>query len=336
MKKKHPKKHNSPNFSTSEFIKDASSINKLGFFVLFFCFVVLVFAPFVPWGGAVKQKPSDSLDLFPTPEVSVTTALYPKKKADASTIPLLSAKSAIVIDVDSQVVVYSQNEEEFYKPASTTKMMTALVGIETYNPQQILTVKTYPVEGSDMGLVKGEQITFENLLYGMLLNSGNDAAVAIADNYPGGYAAFINRMNEKAKELHLNHTHFQNPDGLEDPNHYSSAIDLARLASIALKNKLFAKVVSTEYKTATDITGTYVHPLHNLNKLLGEFQGTIGVKTGFTEEAGQVLVAAATRQGHTLVSVVMKSDDRFADSEALLNWAFASFSYVQVNPTIMY
>ena len=254
-------------------------------------------------------------------------ALYPKKDSDVPT-PFITAQSAIVIDVASQVVLYTKSQDAQFPPASTTKIMTALVALEQFALDDVLTVPALSIEGAKMKLVPGEQITFENLLYGLLLASGNDAAETIAYNFPGGKDASILTMNKTAKELNLVNTHFQNTTGLESENHYTTALDLARLASFALKNETFARIVSSRYKTVSDITGAHVHSLENLNKLLGSVEGVTGIKTGFTEEAGQVLVAAAARDGHTIVTVVLKSNDRFLDSKNLLEWAFANHVFI--------
>ena len=270
----------------------------------------------------VFEKPS----ILSSPIEIPKPAFYPKKTTSVEP-PYTSAVSAIVIDVTSQVVLYEKNEHMSLLPASTTKIMTALVAMDYFAPDDIVQVPQLTEGGSKMNLVPGEQITFENLLYGLLLNSGNDAAETLAKQSVLGYEGFIAAMNDKAKALHLFDSHFQNVSGLESANHYTSAIDLARLASFAMQNPLFAKIVATRAKTVSDVSGTYVHTLENINKLLGVVDGADGVKTGYTEEAGQVLVAAATREGHTILTVVLKSDDRFADSKNLLEWAFANHTF---------
>ncbi len=235
----------------------------------------------------------------------------------AAYLPDISAESAVIIDDTSKVVVYQKNPRLRFSMASTTKIMTALVGLEHYKLDDTLTTKTATVEGSAVGFRFGEQITFENALYGMLLPSGNDAALMIAENYPGGFAAFIQAMNNKAMQLGLKYTHYVDPAGLDDDGNYTTVTDLARLASYALKNKQFALVVSTKKIVLTDISGNRVYPVENLNKLLGE-KGVTGIKTGFTEGAGEVLVTSKVEKGHIFLIVVMKSTDRFADTQKLL------------------
>lgn len=257
-------------------------------------------------------------------------ALYPKKINDI-VAPKVSAESAIVIDASSQVVLYQKNQDVRFPPASTTKIMTALVGMEYFKPDDVLIASdSTKIEGSKMGLEDGEKITFGNLLFGLLLNSGNDAAETIARSSPQGRVGFITSMNAKAKELHLDNTNFEDVEGLVSENHYTTALDLARLAAFALKKDEFAKIVATKTKTVSDTSGKNTHKLENINKLLGVVEGVDGVKTGYTEEAGQVLVAAATRNNHTIITVVLRSDDRFLDSKNLLEWAFANYSFTEV------
>lgn len=263
-----------------------------------------------------------------SPVTPLKPANYPKKITNIDA-PEISAKSAIVMDVASQVVLYGKEPDTRLLPASTTKIMTAILAMDYFQPDDVLIVPKFTIEGAKMGLIAGEEISFESLLYGLLLNSGNDAAETIAANSPLGKAAFITAMNKKANELSLFHTHFNNVTGLEGVDHYTTALDLARLASFARKNSEFAKIVATKKFVVTDVSGRLVHPLENVNKLLDVVAGADGVKTGFTEEAGQVLVAAATRNSHTILTVVLKSDDRFLDSKNLLEWAFANHEFVQ-------
>ncbi len=274
----------------------------------------------------IKTKALEEPVINSSPISLPDPSFYPKKITDAPA-PYVSAASAIVIDADSQVILYQKNQDVRFPPASTTKIMTALVGMDYFKLDDILQVPQITTEGVKIGLVSKEQISFESLLYGLLLNSGNDAAETIAKNVPGGLDAFVLNMNIKAKELNLINTHFVDTTGMAFENHYTTAIDLARLASVALKNQELVKVVATKRMTVSDVTGAHVYNLENLNKLLSEVAGADGIKTGYTEEAGQVLVAAATRDKHTIVTVVLKSEDRFLDSKNLLEWAFANYTF---------
>jgi len=256
----------------------------------------------------------------------LTTVLGTNSTQDLENTLQLTAGSAIVLDKDSQTVLYSKNANLRFSTASTAKIMTALTSLSAFKLDDIITVKSL-TEGSLVGFKVGEQVRFEDMLYGMLLPSGNDAALAIAENYPGGEKAFVAKMNENAQAFHLVNTHFADPAGLDDDGDYTTALDLARLASIASQNEEFAKIVSTKLNVITDITGKNSYLLHNLNVLLG-IDGVNGIKTGFTDEAGGVLVTSKVEKGHTLIIVVMKSDDRFADTEALLSLVSGNVQFI--------
>lgn len=243
---------------------------------------------------------------------------------------VLSAQGAIILDNASQVVLFSKNPTNRFSLASTTKIMTALVGLEYYKPEDMITIQSRN-QGAVVGFQVGERFRFVDVLYGMLLPSGNDAALSIAQNYPGGESAFVQKMNEKAKDFHLQNTHFSDSSGLDDVGDYTTVIDLVRLASLALKNPTFARIVATKQKTITNITHTKSYTLTNLNQLLGLY-GVNGVKTGFTPEAGGILVTASLDNGHTLLYVVMKSVDRFSDTQKLLMGTYGYVAYVPISP----
>lgn len=259
----------------------------------------------------------------------ITQAQYPVFKIPIN--PDISAKAVVVMDKDSKVVLFSKNPNLLFSMASTTKIMTALVALDYFKMKDILTVKTENVEGVNVGFEAGEQFFFEDILYAMLLPSGNDAALILAQNYPDGENAFIQKMNEKAKLLHLTHTNFADSIGLEDSRDYTTPLDLARLTSIALENKEFAKIVSTKLWEITNVTGKNKYLLRNLNKLLG-IQGVNGVKTGYTTEAGQVLVTSKKEGDHTLIIVVMDSTDRFFDTSKLLYEMSENINYLSIHP----
>lgn len=263
---------------------------------------------------SLKVK-TNSFSLNQTPPI----ILHPYPLVSSLSQPQLSAKAAIILDSDSQVAFYKKNPQFHFSMASTTKIMTALVGTEYYKPNDILEVKTATVEGSILGINLGEKFTFESLLYAMFLPSANDAAYTIADNYPGGRTAFVADMNEKAASLHLTDTHYTDPAGLDDDGDYTTVSDLARLASIVNKQPLLSEIAATKQRVITDITGTQIYPLFNLNKLLGE-NGVTGLKTGTTQGAGQVLITSADVKGHTYIIVVMQSEDRYADTQLLLTY----------------
>lgn len=247
---------------------------------------------------------------------------------DGKAAPAISARAAIIQDVNSKVIIFSQNPNERLMAASTTKIMTALVALDYYNLSDIITIRVEDrAIGSTMNLVRGEQISVENLLYGLLVHSGNDAALALAENYPGGYDGFVRAMNKKATELNLDHTTYQNPSGIDSYGHVTTARDLAVLAAIAVKNPVISKIMQTKQITITDATGTIPHMLENTNKLLGILNGVKGLKTGWTELAGECLVTYVERDNHPIISVVLGSSDRFGDTTRLIDWVYAHHSW---------
>ena len=251
---------------------------------------------------------------YESSSLSQTFTFLPKEVSGQINI---SSRAYIIYDVGTRTVLSGKNESLRFAPASTVKVITALIALEHYNLDTVLTVTGIDaVEGSKMDLVEGEQITVRNLLYGMMLPSGNDAAYILAKNYPDGVEAFVHKMNEKVKELNLANTKIFDPAGFDDRN-YSTAFDLARLASYAIENNDFAKIVSTSYITVSDITGQIIHELYNLNELLG-VRGVNGVKTGFTDEAQGVLITSILQDDRTYIVVVLNSQDRFFDTRNVI------------------
>lgn len=255
-------------------------------------------------------------------------ALFPVIKLNF--VPRISAKGAIIMDAQSKVVLYEKNPTLRFSTASTAKIMTALTASDYFKQNDILTVIDATAEGSVLGLRKGQQFTFESLMFAMLLPSANDAALTISQNYPGGESAFINKMNEKASNLKLDNTHYSDSAGLEDSGDFTTPFDLARLAAFAVSNPEIKKVVGTKKTTIYDLSGNS-YALANLNKLLG-VNGVNGVKTGFTEEAGQVLVTSKLEKGRTIIIVVMGSEDRFDDTSKLVELVANNLIYLSIHP----
>ncbi len=291
--------------------------------IIFTIFIILAYLNF----QIKKQIPQFNIFLNP---ISFSLQDYPRLENKLE--PYISAQGAIVIDRDSQVPLVQKNPKLRFSPASTTKIMTALVALEYFRPNDILTVHSGKVEGSVLGLEAGEKLTFENLLYAMMLPSANDATLAIAQNYPGGEATFVSKMNQKAIDLGLINTHFADPVGLQDDQDYTTPLDLARLTTIALKNPEFTRVVSTKKKVITNMVGKD-YKIENLNILL-DIPGVNGVKTGFTEGAGQVLVTSKNNplNNKDLIIVVMQSQDRFGDTQNLLNYLENNVIYQSTHP----
>ncbi len=258
----------------------------------------------------------------PPPYPVNITQIYPGEE--------ISALAVVVQDLTSGVYIYRKNSTIKLPPASTTKILTALVVLDSMNLNDVVTVSDTKNGGQVMGLVHGERITVENLLYGLLIQSGNDAGYALAAQYPGGVDAFVASMNAKAQELHLSSSHFTNPVGYDDPEHYMSAEDLTKLAAVALENSVIAKMVSIPQITVSDVTHTYFHKLSNVNQLLGKIPGIAGIKTGWTEEAGENLVTLMERNGRRVIIVVLHSGDRFMDTIRLIDWTFANIQWQEM------
>lgn len=274
--------------------------------------------------GDIVEKKKDQEDVS-----AYTTLLpiqpYPSLKNLYE--PQISAESAIIIENNSKGILYEKNPTLRFSMASTTKIMTALVALEEFHPDDILTIQRSNVEGTALGLTIGEQMTLRSLLYALLLPSANDAAYAIADNYPGGVKAFVAKMNQKAKDFHLQNTGYGDPAGLNDDEDFTTVTDLARLTSHALQQPLLAKMVSTKEIIITNTEGK-VYEVENLNELLG-VDGVTGFKTGQTMGAGGVLVTTVLKDNRTYILVVMKSVDRFADTRMLLTLIDNNISYFQ-------
>lgn len=250
---------------------------------------------------------------------------------DGSTFPLLSAQAVYVLDMDSGVSLFEKNPDTQYLPASTTKIVTALVAMDYYPMDMIITVGKVNVEGQKMHLVEGEQMTVRDLLYGLLVYSANDAAEVLAANYPGGREVFINAMNLKAKEMNLEHTEFSNPVGLDGVGHLTTAKDLTRAAVYAMRNPDFAKFVSTKSKTVKSVDGRIVHRLTNINELLGSVDGVLGVKTGWTQNARENLVTYIDRNNTPLMITLLGSQDRFGETKELIDWLYSNYKWVKVD-----
>ncbi|MBQ0038692.1 MAG: D-alanyl-D-alanine carboxypeptidase [Clostridiales bacterium] len=230
----------------------------------------------------------------------------------------VSATAAILLDADSGRVLYEKNADRQMLIASTTKIMTVLVALEHANLNAEVTIKeSHMVEGSSMDLKPGEKVSVEELLYGVMLCSGNDAALALADYCGNGVEQFVKWMNEKAAELGMEDSSFANPNGLDDEKHYSTARDMACLAAYAAKNETFVRLCSTESVTIGGRTMT------NHNKLLHMVDGCIGMKTGYTKAAGRTLVTSAIQDGRCLVAVTLQDGNDWVDHEALYEYGFA-------------
>ncbi len=306
---------------------------RISVFSLLLAILFLAIFLFLPGQNVYQTNLSQGKPLVAGLSVSLPTpAPYPVNITGLLP-PELTAQGIVVTDISSEVPLYEKNSHLRLAPASTTKIMSAAVALEKFKMDDILTVKTALTEGKVMGFVPGEKFTFENLLYGMLVDSANDAAYTIAENYPGGLSQFIERMNIKAKELKLLETNFTNPIGFEDNNHYTTPADLARLSVYSLNDPTITKIVGIPSITVSDITFTRFYSLTNVNQLLGKIPGVTGFKTGWTENAGECLVTTVQKGDRRILIVILGSKDRFGETKTLIDWVFGNFSWEVISPS---
>ncbi len=244
----------------------------------------------------------------------------------------LSAKGIVLIDVSTGRILYEKNPDLKMRIASLTKIMTAIVAIENGDLEDkvITSNRAYGVEGSSIYLRKDEKLSLENMLYGLMLRSGNDAAVAIAEHIGGSLEGFTYLMNQKASYIGMNHSHFMNPHGLDHVNHYSTPRDMAKLTAYALKNNTFKKIVGTKVKTAPLAGEKWERKWYNKNKLLTKYQWADGVKTGYTKLARRCLASSATKNGVQLAVITLNDPDDWNDHMKLLEYGFNQFKHVKL------
>ena len=251
--------------------------------------------------------------------------------------PILNSRAAVIYDRRTNEILWGKKENERRPMASTTKIMTAIVVLENGNLKDIVQVskKAAGTGGSRLGLKANDRVSVQDLLYGLLLVSGNDSAVALAEYIAGSVEGFANKMNEKAQELGLENSHFVSPHGLDMKEHYTTAYELAKLTDYALENKKFAEIVNTKYYTVN--LGGRTKNLSNTNELLGNLEGVNGVKTGFTNGANRCLVTSVTRNDMSIITVVLGADtkkNRTADSIKLIEYAYQNFKEVKMDEKI--
>lgn len=291
----------------------------------------------LPSGAGIKDavftgaKPDEKSDdgAFST-ETEAEKPIVPslsKEAAEAFPDISVSAECAALMCVETGELLYEKNADLHHAMASTTKIMTALVAIENCELDNTVTVSSDAVGiiGSSVYLYAGEQMTMESLLYALLLESANDAAAAIAIEISGSIDGFAQLMNEKAASLGLENTHFTNPHGLDNEEHYTTARELAALTSAALKNETFREIVSTYKKSIEMHNGQGTRLLINHNKLLKSYDGAIGVKTGYTSNSGRCLVTAASRDGLTYIAVTLNAPDDWNDHRKMLDAGFGYY-----------
>lgn len=303
---------------------------KKNFFIIFFTFLIIV---------SQLALPSFCDDTNEEEFIPVNTELISTLTSSPNTkkIPEINSRACVVIDRVTNTVLYGKNEKTVRKMASTTKIMTATIIIENCNLDETIEVskKAAGTGGSRLGLKTGDKVTVRDLLYGLMLCSGNDAAVALAEYAGGDITGFSKLMNTKAEELGLSNTHFETPHGLDADLHYTTAYELALLSNYALNNKTFSQIVGT--KNYTVIINGYPKSLSNTNELLGNFDGVYGIKTGFTNGANRCLVSACKRNDMDIICVVLGADTknfRTSDSIKLINYVFDNFKIVNLKDLI--
>ncbi len=294
---------------------------------VFFAFIIIVLS----FNYTVFADDEDS-------EILSNISQIIEVSSDITEEPSINSRSAIVYDRSSGSILYGKKEHEKRKMASTTKIMTAIIVIENSKLDDIVTVsaKASSTGGSRLGLHKDDKISVRDLLYGLLLCSGNDAAVALAEHVGGDISGFATLMNNKCDFLGLTSTHFVTPHGLDNDDHYTTAYELAIITNYALKNQTFYNYVGTKNHTVS-ING-YPKNLSNTNELLGNLNGVYGVKTGFTNGANRCLVTSVKRDNMDLICIVLGADtkkDRTRDSVKLIEYAFKNFTMINIRDKIM-
>lgn len=278
-------------------------------------------------GGGIKeifivsQKPEVKTKIETSKFAPVPTL------TDIDTFPIVSAQAVYALDLGSSMSLYEKNSDRPLLPASTTKIMTALVALDVYSPDEIVTIGKLKVDGQKMGLMEGEKISMTDLIESLLIYSANDAAEVLAQHYPTGRADFIKLMNSKAMKLNLTQTRFDNPVGFDSDNNFSTAKDLVRLTEVAMRDPRFSRIVNTKEKIVINGKGVISHKLENTNKLLGKVAGVMGVKTGWTEEARENLVTYIERDGHKVLIALLGSQDRFGETKEIIDWLFTNYKW---------
>lgn len=293
---------------------------------LIFMFIIILLSNLFP-------SYCDDLDSFEENDKFDETIIQETSASVSEKTLNLNSRYCVVLDRISKQKLFGKSEDKQVKMASTTKIMTAIVVLENFdlNKQAEISKKAAGTGGSRLGLKTGDKITIHDLLYGLMLCSGNDAAVALAENVAGSIQQFSELMNNKAHELNLTHTHFESPHGLDSDEHYTTAYELAILSDYALKNPTFAKIVGT--KTYTITLNGYPKNLSNTNELLGNLNGVYGIKTGFTNGANRCLVTACKRGEMDIICVVLGADTkkfRTQDSIKLIEYSFKNYEYINV------
>lgn len=300
-------------------------MKKTSFFLLLALFFSLIVAVYLWFFYPQKITQKYQVDLYDLNNVPVL-----KSKEFFLDDLILSATAVYAIDLSSMTMLYEKNSQEVLYPASTSKMMTALVALDTFDlKEELLVGKEATVSGNKLALKEGALIEVQDLLAALLIFSANDSAYVLANNDPLGINHFIEQMNQKALALGLTQTHFVNPAGFDDPGQTSTARDLSIIAKELLQHDQLKKIVAMPYKQISGQNWSY--DLYNSNQLLGQIQGVTGVKTGTTQLAGEVLVTLIERDGHQILITLMNSQDRYQDTSKLIAWILNNYEWKKLD-----
>jgi len=303
--------------------------NKVLTKIVVFCFLSL-FWVFYPGQNALLTQANLNLPAFvKKKDIEFTPKPLPQLKSPFPQDQIM-AESFLVIDLSSFTPIVSHQADKKMYPASLVKLATAMVSYKHYALKQNLTVKKVIDEELKMGLVKGEKISVLNLLYGILVYSANDAAYTLAENYPGKVQQFVKEMNLLAKNLQMRNTYFVNPIGFDSQKQYSTAFDLAILSKEFVKNPVLLNIASTKSITVSDANFEHFHYLNSNNQLLGEIPHLGGLKTGTTDKAGQNLISFYRFGQNPIIIVLLKSQDRFTDSQILIDYLNSNLIYQKI------
>lgn len=307
----------------------------LGFQILFFVFISLFLPPPRLALSLLNSRfqildqsypPLDYLSQIKIPPYPAHTLNQP--------LPTLTAKAFLVKDLDSKVVMAAYNPNKILPMASLTKLMTALVALQTYPPKSVIpiTIDADLVDGQKIGLKAGEEYSLEALVAAAIINSANDAALNLAAFHPQGIPGFVQAMNVTAKQLNMSNTHFTNPVGYDNPYHYSTVTDLSFLADAVLNNPLITAFAQTPLMRMVEINTGRVITLKTTNNLLGQYPGILGLKTGWTQNAGECLISLVeSNQNHWYLVIILGSQDRFGETLLLKNWVDQNIKWVNLS-----
>lgn len=280
-----------------------------------------------PAAGSAAKTPEKAV-VFETGDLLELNRVPIKK--EKATVPDVDARAAMVIDVGSGLILYEKNAQERLPMASLTKIMTAVLILESHKLNEVVTIdENYgSIPGVKIWLEKSEKITVGDLLIGLLVPSGGDAALALAKYHSGSVEKFVEEMNQKATLLSLSNTHFKNPIGLDEEGHYASAVDLGMLSRYAMRKTPFRDIVRMPDAEIFSVDRAFRHAFENTNKLLGTALNILGIKTGTTDAAGASIInLARDPHGNEVIAIVLDSPNRFGENRYLLNWAFENFTW---------